>query len=94
VRIWIEDYRRTQVELSRLLKVQRALVSRWYSRAVERIAEQHDVVSEVRRRLPEIEAPVVLTSGQRVVPQKDALRSTYHVEVLDERNELLPEDPE
>ena len=92
VRIWIEDYRRTQVELSRLLKVQRALVSRWYSRAVERIAEQHDVVSEVRRRLPEIEAPVVLVSGQRVVPQKNALRSTYHVEVLDERTELLSED--
>ena len=90
-RIWIEDYRRTQLELSRLMKVHRVLVSRWYSRAVERIAEQHDAVNEVRRRLPEIEAPLVLSSGQRVVPQKEAMRSSFRVEVVDERTELVPD---
>ena len=93
-RIWIEDYRRTQLELSRLMKVHRVLVSRWYSRAVERIAEQHDAVSEVRRRLPEIEAPLELTSGQRVVPQKEAVRSSFHVEVIDERTELVSDEAE
>ena len=93
-RIWIEDYRRTQLELSRLMKVHRVLVSRWYSRAVERIAEQHDAVSEVRRRLPEIEAPLELTSGQRVVPQKEAVRSSFHVEVIDERTELVSDETE
>ena len=59
----MEDYGRFQVELSRLLNVQRAMVSRWYSRAVENYAEQYDAVSEVRRRLPEIEEPLSLASA-------------------------------
>lgn len=94
VRIWVEDYRRTQLELARLLKVHAVLVSRWYAKAVERIAEQHDSLTEVRDRLPQLEAPVVLASGQQVLPHKGPVRSSFHIEVLDERAELLSEDDE
>jgi hypothetical protein len=89
VRIWVEDYCRTQLELARRLLAQPPRVSKWYSTAVERLPELHDRPVEVRNRLAEIEAPIQLATGQRIVPDDEPVRATCQVEVLDERNKIV-----
>ena len=89
VRVWVEDYGRTQLELARLLGAAPARVSQWRSRAVERLPKLHDLLEALRARLDVLDAPTRLASGQHIVPDKEPVRSTYRVDVLGERSKIV-----
>ena len=90
-RVWVEDYGRTQLELARLLKTSPSQVSRWRAQALERYDEHHDLLSDLRARLPEVEGALELTSGGRVEPRRGSQRTTYNVELLREENVVVHE---
>ena len=87
----MEDYGRTQLELARLLKTSPSQVSRWRAQALERYDEHHDLLSDLRARLPEVEGALELTSGGRVEPRRGSQRTTYNVELLREENVVVHE---
>jgi putative transposase len=82
-RIWVQEYKSTQTELARLLKVAPVLVSRWYAKSSEKRDEQYGVYRQVVDALPGIES--LETAGGEVVPQRGkASRVTVNVEFVEE----------
>ena len=83
VRVWVQEYRGTQVELARLLNVAGTLVSRWYARSTERLAQQYDAYRQVVDALPRIESSETPTGEDR---QRRAVKrtTTVNIEFVDE----------
>lgn len=82
-RIWVQEYKSTQVELARLLKVAGVLVSRWYAKSSENRDAHYGIYQQVVDALPRIESSES-ASGESVPRRARTNRVTVNVEYVDE----------
>ena len=80
-RIWVRHYRGTQLALARHLHVSQAMVSRWYSRALEDADVLYDWYSEIVERLSEVEIWRVPVTDEPIPQRHDPRRVTVNVEL-------------
>ena len=93
VRLWVQEYDGTQVELARYLNVSASLVSRWYSRAIERLDENYDLYEQALSALPVGEMIETAEGRQKVSIKGTQQRLSVNIEFFDEQAEIVTPPP-